>query len=199
MKRAALALLIAFGSVHAAFAVVMTESFPDPLGGWKTRFLGQNSDLQNYYVVAGNGNNQDDRGNNPTGLWIAQGTTIGGDSLTITFNPTFGNTVTSVSFGIESFNNIDVRFYNGAGSLVSTQNAFGGNFPLDHTQVLSVGSMVGLSRIEFDSAPHGGGQIEGNTSIDDFSVNVAGVPEPASMIAIGAGVAALLARRRKKA
>jgi hypothetical protein len=197
MKRIALALLIVVGSAHAAFAVTLTESFPDPLGGWRTRFLGLNSDLQNYYVVAGNGGNQDDRGNNPTGLWIAQGATIGGDLMTVTFNPTFGNTVTSVGFGIEAFNNIDVRFYNGAGTLVSTQNAFGGNFPLDHTQVLNVASIAGLSRIEFDSTPHGGGQIEGNTSIDDFTVNV--VPEPASLLAIGSGLAALLARRRKKA
>jgi hypothetical protein len=87
------------------FAAVLTETFPDPLGGWRTRWLALNSNMVNWYVCNGDPN-EENRGNNPCGLWICDGDTgapLNHDDSNIIFNPAFGATVLNFQIGIESY------------------------------------------------------------------------------------------------
>jgi hypothetical protein len=71
----------------------------------------------------------------------------------------------------------------------------GGDFGFGHEDIISANSSNGISHILFDSRDFGSGQIEGNTSVDNF--NASTVPEPATLIALG-GLALLAFRRRSK-
>ena len=153
---------------------LLEETFPDPLGGWNSRWLYLNSNLESYYVAQGNCD-IDFRGNNPTGLWIADtqgcGTGTGGPTSEIIFDPGFGAGISSIQFGVESFNTADLTFYDMSNNIIFQTVVSGGNFPLDHTVIVSASSTNGVSRFVFDTAPHGGQSVEGNTSIDNVQVN----------------------------
>ncbi|MHC4416114.1 MAG: hypothetical protein ACYS0G_12605 [Planctomycetota bacterium] len=157
----------------------LEETFPDPLGGWNSRWLYLNSNLESYYVAAGNCD-IDNRGNNPTGLWIADtqgcGTGVGGTTSEIIFDPAFGAQITSIEFGLEPFVMATLTFFDMSNNVISQTVVSGGNFPLDHTLTVSATSNNGVSRFLFDSGPHGGGSIEGNTSIDNVRVAICELP-----------------------
>lgn len=77
----------------AASAQTLTEPFDDPFGQWTTRWFYQNTNAGNYYVAAGNCD-ENYRGNNPCGVWITDTQTCGagngGPTSTIIFDPSFG-------------------------------------------------------------------------------------------------------------
>jgi cysteine-rich repeat protein len=83
------------------------------------------------------------------------------------FTPTFGASITAISFGIEPFDTETVTFYDMSNVAVSSTGVSGGDFPLDHTTVVSAISSNGISRIAFS-----GSSVEGNTSIDNVSVTI---------------------------
>ena len=179
-----------------AQAQILLETWDDPFGDWTTRWAYVNTDMENYYVAAGDPN-INNRGNNPEGLWIASPQGVGnGDfdsHLEIHFDPTFGATITHIEFGLEAFVGIDVTAYDMSGNSLGTSTFSGGGFDFDHADVYSANSGNGVSYFALDSSGSGGSQVSGNTSIDNFSVTV---PAPASVALLGLGGLAAIRRRR---
>ncbi|MHC4826430.1 MAG: hypothetical protein ACYTEY_07730, partial [Planctomycetota bacterium] len=151
----------------------LEEGFPNPLGGWNGRWLYQNSNLENYYVADGDCD-PDNRGNNPTGLWIAEpqgcGSGVGGPVMEWVFDPAFAAALSHLEFGIEAFNTCDVTIYDVDSNVLSVGIYWGGAIPMDHADIVSADSENGISRVVFDTTAYGGEQIEGNTSIDNVVV-----------------------------
>jgi len=172
MKKALLfVFLLALAS--NVLADVLCEAFDDPLGGWRTRWLALNSDMRNYYVCYG-GSNEDDRGNNPCGLWICDGD---GNAMQadVEFLPTFGATVTHFELGIMPFVPADFAMYAPGGGLIySTSLVVDGTFPPCPTRVYGANTPIGLA--SFSIIPMGGSQIEGNTSVDNVCATTGVVP-----------------------
>jgi hypothetical protein len=155
--------------------------------------------MENYYIASGSNPDPNHRGNNPEGLWIAdtQGfnSGVGGPVVDIVFNPVFGANMTSLSFGGEYFVQAQVTIYDMSNNVLAQQVFSGGGFDFDHADVISANSANGISHFTIDSTQFGGGQVEGNTSVDNFEVNV--VPEPGTIAVIALGLGALALRRRK--
>jgi hypothetical protein len=194
MIAAALAALFAVPAVAQ-----LMETFPDPLGGWNTRWLYMNSSMENYYIASSSNADPDYRGNNPEGLWIADtqgfGSGVGGAVCDVIFNPAFGMNMTSLSFGGEYFLQSRVTIYDMSNAVLATSVFSGGGFDFDHADIISANSANGISHFTIDTTEFGGGQVEGNTSVDNFEVNV--VPEPATIAVVVFGLGALALRRRR--
>jgi len=180
-----------------SMAQLYTEDFPDPLGGYWSRWLYLNSNINSYYHATGNPD-PNFRGNNPDGLWIADtqglGSGVGGPSSVINFNPAFGASLASLTFGLECFVSSRVEIFDMSNNVLASATFSGGDFGFGHEDIISAlsGNGIGGFRI---LATDGVSQIEGNTSVDDFSARA--VPEPATIAVLGLGTAALLRRRRK--
>ena len=189
--------------IGSASGAPLTETFPNPLGAFYSGWLGSNTNMGSVYLSDGDPD-INYRGNNPQGLWISGNQTVGGGTagsiLTINFNPSFGATLTSLSFGVEAFVQQQISIYDLSNNLLATGVFSGGDFGFGHEDVISAVSANGIGSIVFDSSSFGNGQISGNTSVDNFLANVAAVPEPASMLAWGliAGVGAVGYRLRKR-
>jgi len=170
-----------------AIAEVLTETFDDPLGGWKTRWLGVNSNMTNYYVCTGGGD-ENQRGNNPCGLWICDADQ---DYMTaiVTFDPSFAPTVTHFEIGVQAFTDSHLVIYDkDGGTLLTATLTVNYNSPYGcYTTAYAVDSTNGVGG--FSILPDGGGQIEGNTAVDNFSATV-GEPTPVASKSWG-GIKAL--------
>ena len=150
----------------------LTEGFPDPLGGWTTRWVYLNSNLENYYVAVGNCD-INNRGNNPIGLWIAEpqgcGSGTGGAVMNWVFDAGFAATLTHLEFGIEAFSSCDITIYDVSNNVLSSATYVNGGFDFDHADIVSADSTNGISRVEFNCTPYGH-DVEGWTSIDNVLV-----------------------------
>ena len=153
------------------------ENFDDPLGGWTSRWLYQNTNLENYYVAGGTCD-PNNRGNEPNGLWISDNR---GCSTLVAVNPVrinllnnFGDTATSFALDVGvCASNTTLRIYDRNGALVVTDSLPPSCFNLvNHTYALT----NGISAFEFNAD----GQVEGNTSIDDVTI-IIGAPRPTSV------------------
>jgi len=181
------------------FGGVLIEDFEAPFPAWESGWLGVNSNLQNYYVVSGS-SNPSNRGNNPDGLWMDDGDGIYGTSTsTITFNPAFALTLTSFDIDVAGWAPALLEIFDASNqNLLSVQIALTQGAWVDpgvyaHYGVTSSNGIGGFRLI-----PTGGTQIEGNTGIDNVTVNqgTAPVPEPATWVLLGASLAGLGLMRR---
>ena len=188
-----LALALALGGQSLAVAQTEWETFPDPLGTWLDRFMYQETNMENYYVASGNPD-ENNRGNNPEGLWIGRkNTPPGGPIVEFEFNADFGALITYMEFGLECWNTCDVTIYDMDDAVVATDTFSGGGFDFDHVDILSGATGNGVSRFVFDSTPYGSGNIEGNTSIDNIRVDL--IPEPTTAVCFGLLAFAAIRRR----
>jgi hypothetical protein len=176
MKKVLASFFVAAALAAPASAQIV-ENFDEPFADWTTRRFYTETNMGNYYVISGNGCNEADRGNNPEGLWLVDSQvcddgSIGGPTVTIELDPVFGHTLRSLSFGVEAFVQQDITIYdldgNVAGSLIGVA---GGDFSFDHADRIEAFG-AGIGKIVFDSSAYGGGQIEGNTSVDNFVAEV---------------------------
>jgi hypothetical protein len=195
MKKAILC-AVGLGMAAGAAQAQLTETWDDPFGDWTGRWVYQNTNMENVYVASGNPDIHN-RGNNPEGLWIASPQGVGNGDFTggieILIDPAFGATITDISFGLEAFIMIDVTAYDMDGVSLGTTTFSGGGFDFDHADIYSASSGNGVSRFVLASEPYGGGQVSGNTSIDNMSVTV---PVPASVALLGLGGLVAVRRRR---
>jgi len=187
-----LALLAAFGASQAS-ATVLTEDFNAPFPNWESGWLGTNSNLQNVYGVGAG------RGNNPDGLWVSDGNN--NDNIAhITFNTAFGSTISNFSIDVTSWVQpaVFTAFDKDGNTLISAAiTSYGGALSNPGSyQTIVFSSLNGVSGFDIT-----GGQIEGNTGIDNVVVNAGAtrqVPEPAALALLGIGLAGLGATRRRK-
>ena len=176
----------------------LMETFPDPLGGWETRWLYVNSNLGNFYNASGTSDDPNYRGNNPEGLWMAdtQGfnSGVGGPTSEIFFDDAFAATLVHLEFGMEAFAMMDVTIFDMDDNVLATGTFSGGGFDFDHADIISADSNNGIRRILFDSTAYDGTSIEGFTSVDNF---FAVIPAPGALFVFGlAGLAGSRRRRR---
>lgn len=174
-------LLMFSGGANAA----LIEDFEGEFPAWESGWLGTNSDLENYYGIGW------DRGNNPDGLWIS--------SATINFNPVFGASITSIFLDIAGFTPTGFQIFDMSNNLILDISSIvltNGALSDPGTYVNhGVTSVNGVSRLVFT-----GSGIVGATSIDNVVVEQgpsAVVPEPSTIVLLGAGLAAAFLRRRR--
>ncbi len=176
----------------------LEETFPDPLGGWETRWLYVNSNLGNYYNASGSNDDPNYRGNNPEGLWMADTQVFNGGGFgptaEIVFDAAFAATLVHLEFGMEAFAMMDVTIFDMDDNVLATGTFSGGGFDFDHADIISADSTNGIRRILFDSSPYGGESVEGGTSVDNFH---AIVPAPGALFVLGLGALAGSRRRRR--
>ena len=165
-----------------AYATEYIETFDDPLGGWRGRWLAQDTNMTNYYVCSG-GTDEDYRGNNPCGIWICDG--VSGGTCIINFEPTFGAAIRTFEIGIQDFVDATLNVYDPGGSLVYTsplpvnyQSPYG-----CYCTLYTTATPAGVGRFEIVST----GQVEGNTAVDNVRVvTEEGPPVPVNATTWGA-------------
>jgi hypothetical protein len=194
-----LVLLFLCISSRQAMALVYLEDFEAAFPAWESGWLGLNSNLTNYYGVGA------DRGNNPDGLWIEDGDGIHGTNSTIVFNPSFGSTLTGFGIDVAGWTPARLQVFDMSNVLLLdtqialTQGAWSDPGVYAH---YSTTSDNGISKFAFVGTS--GGQVEGNTGIDNVTVSdglqerEGVVPEPASMILWGIGLAGAALRKRSR-
>ena len=172
-------LLLSTGSQAQVAACL--EEFNDPLGDWVNKWLYQNTNMQNYYVAGGNCDDND-RGNQPDGLWVSDdkacGSLVQTSPVTININPELGDNATSFSLDAYTCGRVaTLNIYDKDGGLEDSTVvadacfSFANNYSFDLANGISAFEFVGPS-------------IEGNTGIDNVMIagpidcGVTGIPQP---------------------
>jgi hypothetical protein len=162
-----LLLLTVFVALAAgAIADDLIEPFDDPLGQWRDNWLALNSNMQNWYVDQGDPN-EDNRGNNPCGLWISDGDP-GNTDCSITFDAGFGAGVTYFEISLEIAVDLTLSIYDVDGNLTTSEfipaNYAGGEWACGAVP-FGYATPNGLGYFTMTGA-----YVEGNTAIDNVKV-----------------------------
>jgi hypothetical protein len=150
-------------------AQTLVEDFADPLIDWRSDWLKLNSNLENHYVT--NGYVEGHRGNNPTGLWISDGTTGGGAS--IVFSGNYGDSISSLELDVSCFGG-GTTFYvtdkDGVDIAIRSCHLDNGTPVTSYPHHFTVTSTNGISGGGFR-----GTDVEGWTAIDNVTIERNGV------------------------
>ena len=116
-----LVLIVSFLVSSQALAIVYTEDFSDPLGDWVSDWLYTGSNLQNYYVALGDCNDNE-RGNQPDGLWVSDDKVCGSlasvSPVTINLDANLGDT--AAYFSLDAYacgSDVTLNIYDRLGAL----------------------------------------------------------------------------------
>jgi len=185
------ALFVLFLVAVQAQAAVLTEGFEDAFPAWENEWLGQNSNLHNYY-----GDEHTLRGNN-YGVWMDDGDGVRGtDTVEFVFDAVFGASITSLSFDVSTYiSGLSVEVFDISGvSVLNEIVSVGSGSSFD---TFSVVSGNGVSGFTFYTT---GSQIEGNTILDNVTVTTGAidVAEPGSFGLMLIGLAGLIVSRKRK-
>lgn len=147
------------------------EDFPDPLGGWKSRWMGQHTDMENYYVCSDSTSDENFRGSNCCGLWICDAD-HDFSTVIIHIDPSLGAGVRQLSIGIMSFVPAVYTVLDLEGTQVFTADIAGhGTFPPCDGNRIVTETPGGLGQIRI--AAGGAGRVEGNVSVYNVCVTLA--------------------------
>ena len=145
------------------------ENFSDPLGDWQTRWFYLNTNAENYYTASGSNCDPDYRGNQPEGLWISDdrgcGNMVVQSPVRIDFLNNYGDNATS--FSLDHFTcaeEVTLNIYDKDGALVVSDPLTPDCFNWSY---FSTPLTNGISAFEY---AYTGGQVEGNTSIDNVEL-----------------------------
>lgn len=195
MLKKILPLILLSLSSNSILAAVYVEDFESAFPAWENGWLGTNSNLQNYYGV-GQG-----RGNNPDGLWLDDGDGLqsGDNVVEIVFDSAFGATLSELVFdlaahlsglSVDIFDMSGTSIFNSSVSLTSGATLDPGNY-----ESFSVTSSNGIMGFSLYST---GGQIEGNTGIDNVMVTtVSNVPVPAAIWLFASAITGIIGFKRR--
>ena len=172
-------------------AATFTENFEDAFPNWESRWLVQNSNIQNLYGI-GNG-----RGNNPDGLWLVDGLANGVYDSEISFNSTFGASLSSLSLDVNAVAGGTFSAYDMSNNLIYSTAMTGNNTYSSSEatyQTIFFQSLNGISRFVMNGA-----YIEGNTSVDNFIAvtGVSAVPVPAALFMFAPALLGFMGFRRR--
>ena len=157
--------LITLMTCTAAFGTTYLETFPDPLGDWQAGWLYQNTNMESHYFSGGNCD-ANYRGNQPEGIWISDNQGCGNEIIQspvrIDFAGGFGDDGVLLAFDLFTcVTDVTLNIYDKNGALVVSDpipsncwNWSSYSYPLTN----------GISAFEL---AYTGGQVEGNTSIDN--------------------------------
>lgn len=197
--QACLLTAVLFVGSGAARSGILIEDFEDPFPEWKNRWLALNSNLTNNMEEANTCYGVDCRGNNPDGLWIADGIPGQMDTF-ITFNPAFAATLTSLQLDLTGWQPTTLEIYDSDGAtLLSTLIELTDGATTD-PGVYATYRVASSTGIREWSLLNWGTKVEGNVSIDNVIVTTgatSGVPGSAPILgALAAFNAARKLRQR---
>ena len=145
------------------------ENFPDPLGSWNSRAFYLNTNAESHYVASGSNCDPDFRGNQPDGIWISDdrgcGNQVIQSPVRIDFLNNYGDNKTS--FSMDHFTcvaGVTLNIYDKDGVLDVSVPAASDCWNWSH---FSTPLSNGISAFEY---AYTGGQVEGNTSIDNVQL-----------------------------
>ena len=148
----------------------LTETFDDPLGDWHEGFLYLNTNAESYYYASGNCD-ADYRGNQPQGIWISDDQGCGGMVVRSPVSIVSNNPVSHAAtmLGIDIFTCVDgvtLNVYGADGELDISVPLESNCWNFTHYEWALAN---GISRVDL---AYSGGQVEGNTSIDNVQIDI---------------------------
>lgn len=191
--------LFLFAGAATANPIVYVEDFNDDFPIWENNWLGQNSNLHNYYGLHPRFQDNSVRGENLDGLWLADENFADTDTH-IRFNDDFGRSIINFSIDVTTWDtNLFFNAFDMDNNLIHSIwiSSFEGALDYPGTyQTISFDTSNGLRGFSIV-----GGIVEGNTSIDNVIALVTQksteVSESSSLILILFGALALFAGRRR--
>lgn len=191
--------LYLFTGAATAAPIVYVEDFNDDFPTWESNWLGQNTNLHNFYELHPGFQDNSIRGENLDGLWLADENFADAEAH-IRFNDDFGRSIINFSIDVTTWDtNLFFNAFDMDDNLIHSVwiSSFEGALDYPGTyQTISFDTSNGLRGFSIV-----GGVAEGNTSIDNVIALVAqkstDVNESSSVMLMLFGALALFTGRRR--